>query len=101
MINTSLICRNDNYSIYDLGAMKIMKIHVQRNIVWDDVRKPNSFNNTLCRKILELLADEGDVKRVNEFRDILLSSGLGEMNNVVLGPTIKVHVLKYDFIPTV
>ena len=72
-----------------------MKIHMQRYMVWDDVDKPSHERNTLCRKILDILADAGNVESVNAFTQFFLSSGLGDVNNIVLGPSVKVHVVKY------
>ena len=71
-----------------------MKMHVKKDIEWGDYRKPSPEKNTLCRKILEMLADKGDVEKVNQFCDFFITNGLGEVNNVLLGPTIRVHVVK-------
>lgn len=75
-----------------------MKIHLQRNTVWNDVDRPSHERNTLCRRTLEILAEAGDVENVNKFTEFFLSTGLGEVNNIVLGPSVQVHVVKYVWI---
>lgn len=56
-----------------------------------------SFNyNAICWRLLNGLAEKGRVAELNMMFDALVAGNYSEANNVLLGPLIKVHLLKDD-----
>lgn len=52
--------------------------------------------NAICWRILNFLAEKGDVAILNTMFDALVSNNFITPNNILLGPLIKVHVLKNE-----
>ncbi|KRT80285.1 hypothetical protein AMK59_7357 [Oryctes borbonicus] len=50
----------------------------------------------LCWKMLNYLADEGKAEDLNKLFDVLVKNDFIEINNVILGPLVKVHLVNKD-----
>ncbi|KAJ9586127.1 hypothetical protein L9F63_020226, partial [Diploptera punctata] len=53
------------------------------------------FSN-LCFRLLNSLAEKGKIDELKQIFDILVEHGYIDINNVMLGPLIKVHVVRND-----
>ena len=61
----------------------------------NEARKPQGFTqNALVWKLLNVYAEAGKVGEVKQVFSTLLERGLAPINNVVLGPLVKVHLVK-------
>lgn len=54
----------------------------------------NFLKSSICWRMLNFFAEKGDLDRVNEFFNLFIDRELVEVNNILLGPLIKVHVTR-------
>lgn len=47
-----------------------------------------------CWKLLNTVAEKGDVENVQKLFDLLINNNYITVSNVLLGPLIKVHIVK-------
>lgn len=52
--------------------------------------------NAACWRILNALAEKGDVATLNNVFDKMIENNFATANNILLGPLVKVHVLKNE-----
>lgn len=57
---------------------------------------PNYAYNNSCWRTLNFLADKGDVAALNKMFDAIVDNNFAAPNNVLLGPLVKVHVVKNE-----
>ncbi|KAG5675530.1 hypothetical protein PVAND_005426 [Polypedilum vanderplanki] len=96
------------FSLDDNKIIKLVQAYVNTNKVDEAIKfleinkretipDSNSFiyNNT-CWKILNTLAEKGNVEELNKLFNALIANNYATPNNILLGPLIKVHVLKNE-----
>ena len=70
-------------------------IEFLKSSVRDETREPKGVQQVaLVWKILNTLAEKGNVEKVKEIFAILKERGLTPVNNIVLGPRVKAHLVK-------
>jgi hypothetical protein len=69
-------------------------IEVLKQIKNDALPEQGFPYTTACWKLLNLIAEKGDVENLNKVFDILIDNKYVEASNILLGPLIKVHMLK-------
>lgn len=52
--------------------------------------------NSACWRILNVLAEKGDITTLNQVFNTMIENNFASANNVLLGPLIKVHVIKNE-----
>lgn len=57
---------------------------------------PNFTYNTTCWRVLNGLAEKGDILNLNKLFNALIDNNFAIANNVLLGPLIKVHVMRNE-----
>lgn len=74
-------------------AVKLLDANKKSELAMEE----QSFNyNATCWRLLNGLAEKGKVEDLNTMFDALVGGNYAEANNVLLGPLIKVHLLKDD-----
>jgi len=82
---------NQNRFCFVAECLKVLKSQPR-----DADRVPQGANQVaLVWKILNTCAEKGDVDGVRELFNTLKERGLTPVNNVVLGPLVKAHLVKY------
>lgn len=61
-------------------------------------REEKSFGyRALCWKLLNYLAEEGKAEELNKLFNTLVKRDYIEVNNIILGPLVKAHMVKNDY----
>ncbi|XP_065221007.1 leucine-rich PPR motif-containing protein, mitochondrial-like [Planococcus citri] len=55
-----------------------------------------SMTNSRSWRILNHFAEKGDVEKVKQYFDLIVNNGYCTVNNILLGPLIKVHLVNND-----
>lgn len=55
-----------------------------------------SMGSALGWRILNHFAEKGDEDKVKEFFDLIIQNEFCTVNNILIGPLVKVHVIKWD-----
>ncbi|GJQ86626.1 hypothetical protein Trydic_g15730 [Trypoxylus dichotomus] len=72
-------------------------IELASSIKRDTKSEEKSFvYRALCWKMLNYLADEGKAEDLNKLFDVLVKRDFIEVNNIILGPLVKVHLVNKD-----
>jgi hypothetical protein len=75
--------------------MKIECVKVLQDTPRDESRKPGgAVQQALVWKLLNGLAETGQVGKVQQIFQLLKDRNLTTVNNVVLGPTVKAYLVK-------
>lgn len=95
-----------NSSIDDLKVIKIANIMITNNKFDDAIKFLNeqshrkverTYNYSgLVWRTLNSLAEKGDVDNLNTLFDTLLQNNYIDVNNILLGPLVKVHLVNKD-----
>lgn len=63
----------------------------------DEIREQGNFiANDLCKDLLNRLADEGKTTELEQIFESLINNGHVKVSNILLGPLIRVHLIKND-----
>lgn len=95
-----------NSSIDDLKILKIANLMITNNKFDDAIKFLNeqahrkadrSYNySALVWRMFNSLAEKGETDQLNTLFDTLVKNDLIDVNNVILGPLIKVHLVNKD-----
>lgn len=101
--------REGEFKLDNLKAVRLAACLVEADRLGDAVKlldankkgefsaEDQSFNyNAICWRLLNGLAEKGRVDDLTTMFDALVAGNYAEPNNVLLGPLIKVHLLKDD-----
>ncbi|XP_055375539.1 leucine-rich PPR motif-containing protein, mitochondrial [Condylostylus longicornis] len=100
--------KEPDFTLDNIKVIKIAELMVKENKFEEAVefvkknKKDNlpeepSFNyTTTCWRLLNHLAEQGEVEKLQKFFETLVESNYIVPNNVLLGPLIKVHLVKND-----
>ncbi|XP_018326773.1 leucine-rich PPR motif-containing protein, mitochondrial [Agrilus planipennis] len=92
----------DNSKTLRLANLLIRNDHFDEGIALLESQKKEQSNeneygyNTLCFRTLNYLAEQGKVKELQILFDTLFKNGYLDVNNMILGPLIKVHLINND-----
>lgn len=84
-----LLCSNDKFQ----DALEIINSHPQTN---DDGVDGSSSHLSPCWRLLNTCAEKKNPEILKKIFDALLSNNFIEPTNILLGPLIKVHLLRED-----
>jgi len=74
-----------------LECLEVLKTQAR-----DENHKPKGFNQqTLVFKMLNHLAEAGEVEQLKDLFTVLRERNLAPITSVVLGPLVKVHILRF------
>ncbi|KAK9707701.1 Pentacotripeptide-repeat region of PRORP [Popillia japonica] len=72
-------------------------IDLAHTVKKEQKREEKSFAyRMLCWKLLNYLAEEGKAEELNKLFNVLVKEEFIEVNNVILGPLVKVHLVNKD-----
>ncbi|KAI4463370.1 hypothetical protein MML48_4g00006397 [Holotrichia oblita] len=72
-------------------------IELAQTVKKEPKREEKSFAyRMLCWKLLNYLAEEGKAEELNKLFNVLVKGEYIEVNNVILGPLVKVHLVNKD-----
>ncbi|KAK7790048.1 hypothetical protein R5R35_008252 [Gryllus longicercus] len=76
------------------GALTLLRDQAQKRTATTEEK--NYALSSACRTLLNYLADQADVDNLRKAFDTLLQNSYIDINNVMLGPLIKVHIVRND-----
>lgn len=108
-VHQKIISKEPDFELDDLKKIKIVQQFVINDRIDDAIQFLNANKraekseeergfayNTLCWRILNLLADKGKDDDVAKMFNALEENNFAEVNNVLLGPLVKVHLVNND-----
>ncbi|KAF6210429.1 hypothetical protein GE061_013535 [Apolygus lucorum] len=84
-----LLCNNDRYD----EALKILNSHPQSP---EEISENNFGHLSVCWKLLNTCAEKTNVDVLNKMFETMVQNNYIEPTNVMLGPLVKIHILRDD-----
>uniref|UniRef100_A0A0K8SN95 Leucine-rich PPR motif-containing protein, mitochondrial n=1 Tax=Lygus hesperus TaxID=30085 RepID=A0A0K8SN95_LYGHE len=84
-----LLCQNDRFE----EALKILDSHPQSE---EEYSENNYGHLSTCWKLLNYCAEKGQVEMLNKIFETMVRQNYIEPTNILLGPLIKIHILRDD-----
>ncbi|KAL7040341.1 hypothetical protein ACKWTF_000363 [Chironomus riparius] len=97
-----------DFELDDVKTIKLMQALVNNEKIDEAIKfleankraeipDANGFQyNIACWRLLNTLAEKGDTVRLNDLFNALISNNYATANNILLGPLIKVHIVKNE-----